>query len=286
MQASFTSTFDPSGSSPQLGQAPDPTSNGWAPSTQTSQSDGYPDDWVEADGYPDDWISPAATQFDDSYPDDWISPPAPATANSYPNDWRGSAPPAGLEGYPDSWIGSPSAAGGDNYTNNSNGLTQDLEPDGYPNDWITSGQWGGASGGSDWPQPGLVQRASDEARARPGWVLPVPQSGWEPWADQFIKGLQGIFNYFRSRGRGGFGGDRGSGDECFDRWQEERGRCYRFCQFDPTTGQIDDWYVQACRARADDRYTLCLRNDGRPDPEEPGEFGWKDIPRDDPARRR
>lgn len=69
-------------------------------------------------------------------------------------------------------------------------------------------------------------------------------------------------------------------DLCFNRWDGEYGRCMRFMMPSPT----DDRYVKACRDRANDRLSLCHRHGGTPDPEEPAEFSWYDIPRA-PARR-
>jgi hypothetical protein len=233
MQTSIASPFDPSVSFQQPGQAP--TSNGWASPTQPRLPDGYPDDWVEADGYPNDWIAPASTQVDDGYPNDWIA----------------SSP----------------AAGGDRHANSLNGPEQ--EPDGYPNDWITPGR-GGTPGGSQWPQSNLVQRVSDDAAARPGWGFPVPQSGWEPWADHFIKGLQGLANYLRSRG--GYGGGGGSDDgDCYSRWEAEDARCGQFWPLESKRP------FYACKDRAVARRDRCIRNNGRPDPGEPPEYNWNDF---------
>lgn len=69
-------------------------------------------------------------------------------------------------------------------------------------------------------------------------------------------------------------------DLCFNRWYGEHGRCMRFAMPQPTGYR----YVNACKNRATDRMRLCHRHGGTPDPEEPAEFSWYDIPRD-PARR-
>jgi hypothetical protein len=69
----------------------------------------------------------------------------------------------------------------------------------------------------------------------------------------------------------------GSDDDCFDRYWIEYGRCDIFAAYSPR-------YRDACRVRATDRLRLCLRNGGKPDPDEPPEFDWNDIP-GDPATR-
>jgi RHS repeat-associated protein len=69
---------------------------------------------------------------------------------------------------------------------------------------------------------------------------------------------------------------RGGGrrrDECPDRWNEEHSRCLKFRPWGYR-------YQVACEARANDRLRLWQRNGGRPDPNEPPEYDWRDIPRD------
>jgi hypothetical protein len=65
---------------------------------------------------------------------------------------------------------------------------------------------------------------------------------------------------------------------CLDRWETEYNRCDKFRL--PSTNR----YRDACRARATDRLKLCYRNGLTPDPDEPSEYDWNDIPRD-PAGR-
>jgi hypothetical protein len=65
---------------------------------------------------------------------------------------------------------------------------------------------------------------------------------------------------------------------CLDRWEAEYNRCDKFRM--PSTNR----YRDACRARATDRLKLCYRNGLTPDPDEPSEYDWNDIPRD-PAGR-
>jgi hypothetical protein len=120
---------------------------------------------------------------------------------------------------------------------------------------------------------------------RPGPPVPFPPDVWEPWrrhTEQGIKGLIDAWQRLMRRGadggRGGSGSRRGSGsgDECYDRWGEETARCSTFRPFGPR-------YEAACRERANDRLSLCIRNGGRPDPNEPPEYSWQDIPRDSPG---
>lgn len=73
-------------------------------------------------------------------------------------------------------------------------------------------------------------------------------------------------------------------DECFRRYDEEVGRCSVWHGRGPRDDP-DRWY-RACKARAADRYRLCTRNKGQPDPEEPGEWSQDDIPNDVPGVRK
>jgi hypothetical protein len=251
------------------------------------ESDGYPNDWIEQDGYPSDWIVPASARLAPQSIDNRTAPAKAATGGSVP---YGSIEP---DGYPNDWI----------------------ETDGYPDDWIVPGQTRTpgtgflgtgrpsasystsrlglpqpqpqtAYGGSDAARPGdraipaafqqqppstWVVPVSDQAGTQPGWIPLGPGSGWEPWADHFIKGMQGLINQFRSRSGGGAprGGD---GEDCYDRWEREDARCKQFLPFQ------DKRYFGACKDRASVRRDLCIRNGGRPDPAEPREYDWRDIP--------
>jgi hypothetical protein len=116
---------------------------------------------------------------------------------------------------------------------------------------------------------------------RPGLPAPFPPDVWDPWrqqAEQGIKGLIDAWHRLLRRGEGGSRGRRGSGsgDECYDRWGEETARCSIFRPFGSR-------YEAACKERANDRLSLCIRNGGKPDPNEPPEYGWQDIPRDSPG---
>jgi hypothetical protein len=122
-----------------------------------------------------------------------------------------------------------------------------------------------------WPRPGL-----------PG---PLPPDVWEEWRRHTEQGIKGLTDAWlrlmrRSagggRGRGGSRSGGGSGDECYDRWEEESARCSMFRPFGSR-------YQAACTERANDRRSLCIRNGGKPDPNEPPEYSWQDIPRDSPG---
>lgn len=69
-------------------------------------------------------------------------------------------------------------------------------------------------------------------------------------------------------------GMQGGGDKnfCPDRWLDETASCDKF--WFPETNRWKD----ACKARANDRLSLCNGNRGTPDPKEPGEYDWKEIP--------
>ena len=63
-------------------------------------------------------------------------------------------------------------------------------------------------------------------------------------------------------------------DDCFTRFDKEVVRCERWRGKGPPDDP-DRWY-RACKSRAADRRNLCYRNKG-PDPDEPPEWGRKDI---------
>jgi hypothetical protein len=238
------------------------------------ESDGYPNDWIESDGYPNDWIVPASAPPAPQSIDNRIAPARAATggavpygsidSNGYPNDWvvpgQTRAPGIGFFGTvrpPLSSMASPF------------GLLQPQPPAGYgvsdaarPSEIPSAFQQ---------PSPStLVVPVSDQATTRPGWIPLGPGSGWEPWADQFIKGMQGLINHFRSRSGAGApsGGD---GEDCFDRWEREDDRCKEFLPW------RDKRYFRGCKERASERRNSCVRNGGRPDPKEPAEYDYRDF---------
>ena len=68
------------------------------------------------------------------------------------------------------------------------------------------------------------------------------------------------------------GGD--NQNPCLERWLGEHASCERFWR--ARTRRFQD----ACKARANDRLSLCDGNKRTPHPEEPAEYSWKDIARD------
>jgi hypothetical protein len=249
------------------------------------ESDGYPNDWIEPDGYPDDWIVPAGARPAPQGIDNGIAPTRAATggpvpygsieSDGFPNDWIEP------DGYPDDWIvpGQTRAPGIGFFGAGGPPPSSASSPFGLPQPQPQAGY-----GGSDAARPGdraipsafqpsrssLVVRVSDQAATRPGWIPLGPGSGWEPWADQFIKGMQGLINQFRSHSGGGAprGGD---GEDCHDRWEREDARCVKFRPWN------DDWRFRACKERASERRNSCIRNGGRPDPKEPPEYDYRDF---------
>jgi hypothetical protein len=116
----------------------------------------------------------------------------------------------------------------------------------------------------------------DAERRWPG--VGLPPTVWDPRADEFVRGMQGLIKYYRSRW--GTNPPRGGDDEdCNDRWQREHERCREFI------GKLrDPRYLDACYERANARHRLCVGNGGKPNPNEPEEYGLQDIP-NDPAGR-
>lgn len=56
-------------------------------------------------------------------------------------------------------------------------------------------------------------------------------------------------------------------DFCQNRWEAEYNKCDRWWRLDDPADA-----VRACQARANDRFTLCVKNGGEPDPLEPSEW--------------
>jgi RHS repeat-associated protein len=89
--------------------------------------------------------------------------------------------------------------------------------------------------------------------------------------------VNGILKTFRLPNGSG-GNDKDCPRErCLDRWETEYARCEMFRPYGYR-------YQLACQTRANDRLSLCYRNGGKPNPNEPPEYDWKDIPRDAPSR--
>ncbi len=178
----------------------------------STESDGYPNDWIEPDGYPSDWIVPTSASARNI--NNMIAPAKAAASASvpygsiesdgYPNDWIEQ------DGYPNDWIVPAQMRDlGGPYRASSNGLLATgqrpssaasplLSPQSRPqngsgdSDASRSAYWTSPSAFQQQSPSRLVVPVSDQTATRPGWIPLGPGSGWEPWADQFIKGMQGL----------------------------------------------------------------------------------------------
>jgi hypothetical protein len=128
-----------------------------------------------------------------------------------------------------------------------------------------------------WTTPAPIPVADQHTERRwPGAGAPL--GVWDPWYDHSIKGIRGLIHSFRSN-RGASTPRGGDDEDCYDRWQRERDRC------DNIREQLrEPRYLKACYERANDRHNLCVGNGGKPNPNEPNEYGPRDIP-NDPAGR-
>jgi hypothetical protein len=127
------------------------------------------------------------------------------------------------------------------------------------------------------PRPPTVLAANNQTWTRPWWGVPPGPSIFDDWKKLNDKGNAGLYNFFRSFGGSGSSSRREDDDYCYDRWDKEVARCDQFRPFGFR-------YYKACTDRARDRHNLCKRNGGRPDPNEPDEYTFNDIPRDDPGQ--
>jgi hypothetical protein len=116
-------------------------------------------------------------------------------------------------------------------------------------------------------------RLAGATRALPGFPPLIPPEavpGTPEWADEFVRGLRGLINFFKSSG-GRRGRRKDDDDYCYERYLAEMARCaerkddYAHADFRP-----------ACEDRATTRRDMCVRNGGRPDPREPREWGPED----------
>jgi hypothetical protein len=120
--------------------------------------------------------------------------------------------------------------------------------------------------------PSDPQRANSSASEDGRYILPIMKPpplvpDQEPLGRVVAEQSSGGSN---SSGNGMQGG--GDKNFCPDRWLDEKIRCDDF--WFPGTNRWKD----ACRARADDRLSLCNGNRGTPDPKEPDEYDWKEVP--------
>jgi hypothetical protein len=84
-------------------------------------------------------------------------------------------------------------------------------------------------------------------------------------------------NAIRSSGRGGGrsrnNNDNDDDDECLKRKEKEIDRCYERKK-EEEYAHPD--FLGGCKDRATDRWRLCIKNGGRPDPNEPNEWSLAD----------
>jgi hypothetical protein len=111
---------------------------------------------------------------------------------------------------------------------------------------------------SDAVGPAIVNAAAPAVAAIPWIVGELP--AWLPG----LAAVLGIGSLLRGDVRDY--DDDEERDFCLRRWEAEYERCDRWSGF-----------RHACRDRAADRLRLCIRNGGKPDPDEPPEWGWADI---------
>ncbi len=129
----------------------------------------------------------------------------------------------------------------------------------------------GAPASASRPVPSGIQLAQMDAPI-PGIRPPIPPvvvPGLPEWSDHFTRGLQGLINAFKSSGRRG--ARRGNDDYCYDRLQDEERRCY-----ERSNDYAHGDYLAACKERAKKRWEMCIANNGRPNPNEPKEWGPDD----------
>ena len=108
---------------------------------------------------------------------------------------------------------------------------------------------------------------STTAPSRPPW-FPVRPATRE-WEEQFIRGMQGLIHALRGK----FGRSRNDEDNdfCYERNEDEVARCLARNR-DPAHRP----FTRGCIDRAAARRDLCIRNGGRPDPDEPLEWSDRD----------
>lgn len=189
------------------------------------------------------------SSVDDGFPNDWVAPSATPVGNS-----SSTLSPALIDGrFPNDWIAPTTMPAGNPWATPRQGPIDD----GFPNDWIAPrsfsnpGSWGvpAPAQAPNYPSPGAMPSNNwAGVRMRPPSsgsppVVPVsgqaPSAPWpwwnppgapgrifDPWADQFIKGMQGLIDLFQRSGSG-FGGGGGDPDApgCKEEWDEARQQC-------------------------------------------------------------
>jgi hypothetical protein len=117
----------------------------------------------------------------------------------------------------------------------------------------------------------------DTERRWPGYG--PPPTIWDPWAEQFIKGMQGFINSIRPNSNSGTRRLPNT-DYCHERFDQEEKRCgEKFPE-----PEHERWW-NACRERAQERRRQCIANGGKPRLGEPPEYDWDDVPEDFPPSK-
>jgi hypothetical protein len=193
------------------------------------------------DGYPDDWTRPALPPLDDGFPDDWYVPPS-AQGAGFPDDWVGPIYNQADDGYRDDWVGpgqtheggygssipQPAASAFNSGNSLPSAGLPGLAPSGSSLGDPNSDQSARRDNWATIPPPfaqstssSLTSPVSYQTGIKPWWIPMGPGTGFEPWADHFIKGMQGLINYFRSRQSRG----NSNGPGCDEEWDYARRKC-------------------------------------------------------------
>lgn len=117
------------------------------------------------------------------------------------------------------------------------------------------------------PLPFTPASARNLAIPRP-WLGPIGPGPFDPWADQFIKGMQGLTSFFRGRSRARRRDD--DENECDQRFYREQQRC-----FERWPNMAAD-FRGACIERAKQRRNKCKENGSPGGPGELPEWGDDD----------
>ena len=216
---------------------------------------GGPDDWVTPtsvpgrDSYLDGSIATRGQNVDGGLSDPWLAPTTTSVLNPYAAGRTAPSQAAVDDGFPDDWI-VPATAADPSFRGGGSALAADV----FPDDWIGPPQLEGRGSFGDglglpWASGQPVGRSGAYAVAQPSSSAPAvpvsyrapasPSPWWnppgapgrifDPWADQFIKGMQGLIDfYFRSRQGGGGGGGDPDAPGCREEWDDARRQCAKW----------------------------------------------------------
>jgi hypothetical protein len=91
----------------------------------------------------------------------------------------------------------------------------------------------------------------------PPYAIPGSREN-QIWTDHATRSLRGLLDLILKNSKN---------DACYDRYEEEIRRC------EQSRWQVaHPDYTHGCKERARDRYNLCIRNGGTPNPDEPPEW--------------